>query len=112
MFQQVDVDLRAVNGAADGDVGVAHGVELVAFVDAVMADDEALLDGAREALRKAVSPEAFVDACAVLGAFNIVDRIADATGLPLDERLTAMSGDVQRELDLSRFGSAANTPEG
>ena len=92
-------------------MGVAHAAELIAFVDAVMAGDEPELASAREALRSVLSADAFVDACAVLGAFNIVDRIADATGLPLDPQLQAMSGDVRRELDLARFASAANTPE-
>ena len=67
-------------------------------------------NAARETLRAVLTPAEFVDACAVLGAFNIVDRIADATGLPLDDRLAAMSGDVRRELGISRFGSAANSP--
>jgi len=57
-----------------------------------------------------LSAEAFVDACAVVAAFNVVDRVADATGIPLDPMLQAMSADVRRELELARFGSAANTP--
>jgi len=57
-----------------------------------------------------VSPAAFVDVCAVIAAFNVVDRVADATGIPLDPMLHAMSGDVREELELARFGSAANTP--
>jgi hypothetical protein len=46
----------------------------------------------------------------MIGFFNIVDRVADATGIPLDEPLLLMSGDVRAELDLARFASAANTP--
>ena len=57
-----------------------------------------------------MSPAAFVDVCAVIAAFNVVDRVADATGIPLDPMLHAMSGDVREELELARFGSAANTP--
>ena len=61
-------------------------------------------------LRALLTPEAFVDAAAVIGAFNVVDRIANATGIPLDAGLAAMSGEVREELDLVRFGSSANTP--
>jgi hypothetical protein len=57
-----------------------------------------------------LSPAAFVDVCAVIAAFNVVDRVADATGIPLDAMLQAMSGDVQQQLQLARFRSAANTP--
>ena len=46
----------------------------------------------------------------MIGAFNVVDRIADSTGIPLDASLQAMSDAVRSELDLARFGSSANTP--
>ena len=39
-----------------------------------------------------------------------VDRVANATGIPLDAGLAAMSGEVREELDLARFSSSANTP--
>jgi hypothetical protein len=104
-----EVDLSPVNGTRRGDGGVAHGERLVAFVEAVMGRDEQALERERAALRRALSDAAFVDVCAVIGAFNVVDRIADATGIPLDEPLIAMSGEVRAELDLARFASAANT---
>ena len=102
--------LAAVNGNGDGDGGIEHGARLVAFTDAVMHDDGARLLREREALRRVLGPEAFVDVCAVIGMFNVVDRIADATGIPLDAPLVAMSEDVRAELDLARFPSSANTP--
>jgi alkylhydroperoxidase family enzyme len=105
----VAVDLTAVNGAVRSDAGVAHGARLMAFAEAVMGDDDETLARERAALRALLSPEAFVDVAAVVGAFNVVDRVADATGIPLDPPLAAMSTDVQRELNLPRFASAANT---
>lgn len=74
-----------------------------------MADDEDALRGERSALRAVLSDAAFVDTCATIGAFNVVDRIADATGIPLDDMMLAMSAPVREELSLTRFGSAANT---
>ena len=105
-----EVDLHTVNGGVESDGGVAYGARLVAFTEAVMGSDDAALDRKRAALRALLTPEAFVDAAAVIGAFNVVDRIADATGIPLDAGLAAMSGEVREELDLARFGSSANTP--
>ncbi|NNL65461.1 MAG: hypothetical protein HKP30_04405 [Myxococcales bacterium] len=105
-----EVDLAAVNGAGASDGGVRNGALLGAFVEAVMREDAQEREHARAALREALSPEAYVDACAVVGAFNVVDRIADATGIPLDAGLDVMSAAVREELDLARFGSAANTP--
>ena len=104
------IDLSAVNGEAEGDVGVAHGERLLAFTEAVMGSDDAALGRERAALRAVLPPEAFVDVCATIGAFNVVDRIADATGIPLDETLLPMSAEVRAELDLARFASSANTP--
>ena len=78
------VELSAVNAPTGRDRGVAHGARLLAFTDAVMGADDGALARARRALRAVLSGEAFVDTCAVVGAFNVVDRIADATGIPLD----------------------------
>jgi alkylhydroperoxidase family enzyme len=105
-----DVDMSAVNGTVHADGGVAHAAELVAFAEAVMGDDEAALSRARQALRDVLTPEAFVDTCAVIGAFNVVDRIADSTGIPLDEPMAMMTQDLRTDLDLARFRSSANTP--
>jgi hypothetical protein len=104
------VDLSAVTERTAGDAGVPHGARLLAFTDAAMGEDDGLLERERRALRAVLSPEAFVDACALVAAFNVVDRIADATGIPLDPMLHAASEDVRTELGLSRFASAANTP--
>jgi alkylhydroperoxidase family enzyme len=102
------VDLAAVNGAAAGDSGVAHGAELLAFTEAVMSGQG--VAPARARLRAVLSPECYVEVAAVIAAFNVVDRIADATGIPLDEMMLVMSGDVREELHLNRFASSANTP--
>src|SRR5688572_19947861 len=104
------VELSAVNAPDGRDAGVAHGARLLAFTDAVMGSDDGVLASARAALRAVLSDEAFVDVCAVVGAFNVVDRIADATGIPLDAGMAAMSADVRKELGLARFASSANTP--
>jgi hypothetical protein len=89
---------------------VEHAAELLAFTEAVMQRERGGLDAARAALRAVLSPAAYVDACAIVGAFNVVDRIADATGIPLDGSMAAMSAGVRKELDLARFASSANTP--
>ena len=105
-----DVELNAVNGGVADDAGVAHGARLLAFTEAVMGDDEERLTRERAALRAVLSPACFVDAAATIAAFNVVDRIADATGIPLDDMMLVMAGDVPAQLKLGRFASAANTP--
>ena len=97
---------------ADSDAGVSHGARLLAFAEAVLGDDEAALARERATLRGVLSPECFVDVAGVIAAFNVVDRVADATGIPLDDMLLAASADLREQLGLSRFASAANTPRG
>ncbi|TMA52403.1 MAG: hypothetical protein E6J76_07365 [Deltaproteobacteria bacterium] len=87
-----------------------HGARLIAFTNAVLGSDDGAIARERTALRAELSPDAFVDVCALIAAFSVVDRVADATGIPLDPMLHAMSGDVREELRLGRFRSAANTP--
>ena len=105
------VELSAVNAPTGGDGGVAARRQTARV--------HRRRDGRRRrrarariarALRTVLSDEAFVDTCAVVGAFNVFDRIADATGIPLDAGLAASSGELRVELDLARFASAANTP--
>jgi hypothetical protein len=74
-----------------------------------MGGDEDALHRTRAALRAALTDEQFVDVAATIAAFNVVDRIADATGIPLDEMMKVMSADLG-DLNLRRFRSAANTP--
>lgn len=105
------VDLSGVNdGEGDGDGGIPHGARLLAFTDAVMRGSDEDLVRERAAVRAVLSDAEYVDVVATIGAFNVVDRIADSTGIPLDEPLQAMSKDVREELGLARFGSSANTP--
>ncbi len=99
-----------MNGRAGSDGGVEHGARLVAFTEAVMNTDDDALQRERRALRSVLSAESFVDVAATIGAFNVVDRVADATGIPLDSMLEGMSVDLRRDLNLARFASAANTP--
>ncbi len=106
-----EIELKGVNeGEGEGDGGIPHGARLLAFTDAVMRGTDADLTRERAALRAVLSDAEYVDAVATIGAFNVVDRIADSTGIPLDETLRAVSQDVRDELDLARFGSSANTP--
>ena len=96
-------DLGAVTGAVDGDGGVPHGRLLVAFAEAVLGDDDIALMQARGALQTVLEPAGLVDAAGVIGLFNAIDRVADATGIPLEPEKAAASADFRAVLDLDRF---------
>jgi len=96
------VGMGLVKGDAEDDGGVPQGRLLVSFAEAVLGEEDAALARARRVLLEVLGPEAFVDAAAVIAGFNAVDRIADATGIPLDEPLAAASGDLRVELGIER----------
>ena len=95
LTQNRDFDLNAVTGAAAGDVGVPHGRSLMRFAEAVLDEDEAALSRARTELLRALGPEGLVDAAAVVGLFNAIDRVADATGIPLEAEKAQASADFR-----------------
>ena len=72
-------------GSTSGDGGIAHGAMLMAFGEAVLGADDTRLAAARAAVRQALGEAGLVDAAGVVGLFNAIDRIADATGIPLED---------------------------
>jgi hypothetical protein len=95
-----------VTGAAAGDAGVPDGHQLIAFAEAVLGDDDKALAEARAALRMAVGSSGLVDAAGVVGLFNAIDRVADATGIPLEADKREASADFRAALALDRFDVA------
>ena len=106
------VDLQAIaDGAAAAESGVAHAEALVGFAEALVRRDDAALARARDEVLEKLGPGGLVDTAAVASNFQRMVRIADATGIPLDAPVNAMTGDIRGELALGHFGSSANTRE-
>ncbi len=104
-------DLHAVTDPEAAErSGVPHGRELLALAEAVVRGDDRELAAARAAAQAALGPDAFVEAAAVAANFERMVRIADATGIPLDAPVDAMTASLRADLGIDRFGSAANTP--
>ena len=102
-------DLSAVVGGDANSSEVAHAEELTAFAEALIQKDDKTLTKARNQLEAKVGPEAVMDSAAVIGNFERMVRIADASGIPLDDNLSFFTESIRRELELNRFGSANNT---
>jgi len=83
--------------------GVEYGTELLAFADAMVGEDDEALTHVRHAVIETLSPAAMVDAAGVASNFERMVRIADATGIPLDARMQALSQEVRDTLHLERF---------
>ena len=99
--------LRAGIGGAPGDApvaggGVPDGDVLGAFALAVVdADgpDDADLVVARTRLRERLGPAALADAAGVVANFELVTRVADATGCELDDLQASVADDLLTDYD-------------
>ena len=107
MTQNRSYDLNAVTGAARDDGGVPHGRLLLAFAEAVLDEDEEALAGVRAALSEAIGSAGLADAAGVVGLFNAIDRVADATGIPLEAEKAEASADFRGALGVDRFDVGA-----
>ena len=83
-----------------------HGDLLISFAEAVLGEDSGALARARDALAAALGPPGLAYAAGVVGLFNAIDRVADATGIPLEPEKAAASADFRAALDLDRFAVA------
>jgi hypothetical protein len=108
-----DVDLRMINGDISASAGdIEYGDLLLAFAEAFVSRNEQALASARQALLEQAGEEVVVDTAGVAANFQRMVRIADSTGIPLDERNAVLSHGVVKALNLERFKSAENTPAG
>ena len=53
--------------------------------------------------------EVFVEAAAVAAVFHGYVRVADGTGIPVDELVVATSADLREHLGINAYGGVENT---
>ena len=106
-----DYDLTAIVEEGGSGGGVAAAAALAAYADAFYEDGGfgagTGFGPARDRLHAEIGDEALVDAAGVLAVFNAVVRIADATGIPLEEQKTEMSADFRDTLGIGDYPSTA-----
>ena len=90
-------------GNQAGDSGVPHSEILVALAEAVVADEASRLTDARLAALNVLGGDALVDAIAVAGYFDGIDRVADATGIPIDDYIVPISKEIRDSLGIDEF---------
>ena len=93
-------------GEAGDDSGIPHAALLVEFAESVLDPDESRLERARKAVVDTLGEAALVDAAAVAGNFNAIDRVADSTGIPLEDEKAVMTEDFRSTLGINDFGKA------
>ena len=99
-----DYNLDGVIG--DGDGGIPDGKLLIEFAEAAIEGDDTRLSTARAKVLKTLGPEALVDAAGIIATFNAIDRVADATGTPIDEERIEPTAEMRMRLGIDSFPSA------
>ena len=89
------------NGSGDGNI--RHGALLVAFADAVLGGDDTRLSAIRTEIRTKMGDAALVDAAAIAATFNAIDRVADSTGIQIEEAKADVTADLRSALGINEF---------
>lgn len=89
--------------------GIPDAGLLVEFAEAAVGDDPGRLAAARSAVASRMGADALADTAGVAALFNAIDRVADSTGIPLEEEKAAMTEDFREELGINAFGKVAET---
>ncbi len=95
-------DLNLLVGGS-GDGNIPHGSLLVSFADAVLGTDDARLAAVRAEVHASLGAAALVDAAAVAATFNAIDRVADSTGIPIEDSKADATRDLRAALGIDAF---------
>jgi hypothetical protein len=95
-------DLTLLTGTG-GDGNIPHGALLVQFAEAVLGSDDERLASIQSEIRTKMGDAALVDAAAIAATFNAIDRVADATGIPIEDNKAEMTVDFRAALGINAF---------
>ncbi len=88
------------------DGGIENGARLIRFATAVLGDDAGELKAAREDIAAVMGGAALTDTAAVAALFNAIDRVADATGIPLEDVKAEATADFRADIGIDAFAAA------
>ncbi len=94
-----ELDLAAI-GDPSLPVGVPGGTALLHFVDVVLGKSDGSLADAQRDIITALGPEALVDAAAVFGNFEMMNRIAEGSGVPIPRQTIDREHEIVAKLEL------------
>ena len=98
-------DLSLILGKP-GDGNIPHGALLVAFAEAALGVDDGRLADTQSKMRSAMGDAALVDAAAIVATFNAIDRVADATGIQIEDAKAQSTADVRAALGINAFAES------
>lgn len=99
-----------VKELGEDDGGVEHGALLARLCDAVAGKDAAAMAEIREAAVREMGPDQLVDAVGVSAMFHMMNRVANATGTPLDAIMREAAPIIEESIGANGFLSREDTP--
>ena len=98
------VELRPVmDGSGSPGSTIPHSEALLSLSEAAVNGTDEELHAARRRVLQELGPAELVDAAGVIGNFEKMVRIADSTGIPLDEFLEEKSADFRADIGINEF---------
>ena len=93
-------DLMLLTGGR-GDGNIPHGALLVEFAEAVLDSNEQRLSAIQAEIRAKMGGAALVDAAAIAATFNAIDRVADSTGIRIEDAKAEATADIRAVLGIN-----------
>ena len=100
-----DYDLSAVTDD-HADAGVPHSATIRALTEAAVGGRWQELGTLRDRAGAVLGEQAMVDVLTVAAGFNGITRVADATGIPLDDRARTATEEMRSTVGIDRFDYA------
>ena len=97
-----EYDLNAATNTT-GDAGVEHALLLRELTEAAIENRWDDLEEVRSRATAVMGEQQTVDALTVVAAFNGITRVADATGIPLDEHTAATTIELREVAGINQF---------
>ena len=102
--ESINFKVVSGDGEAEGDIPQAQ--LLSDFAEAVVRRDAERTGNLRSQLVDLMGGAGLVDACAIAAAFHGFVRVADATGIPVDDDRLSATTDLRDELGINDFREA------
>lgn len=75
----------------------------MSFADAVLGADDKRLAEIQAEIRRKLGDAALCDAAGIAATFNAIDRVADATGIPIEDVKADSTADFRAALGINAF---------
>lgn len=84
-------------------MGIPGGNHLLRFVDILHGESDEDLSDVHSSIIDEIGPEALVDASAVFGKFQMMNRVAEASGVLIPRQVIEREDEIMTKLDLLRI---------